>query len=186
MGCLSKISFIAWLFFVFLLVGIGTTRGLQFLAGNWYRLGDTPHNWFMVVAMEQDETSDSESSYALYEWNMLGELKRRGAELNFRLPSPGDDFSDERQGWHARFKVMNENDLEQIIEVKMVDNDNETISRYRVTEDGILPLFSRRTSRGIAIRGFLIGFVVAGLSSIPLRHLLTLPDTESGEKETPS
>lgn len=186
MGCLSKISFLFILLLVFLAVGIGVTKGLKYLAGETYGPGDTPHPWFMVAALDYSKPTPKGPSYALYPWDSLANIKKRIPAPGFRLPEPAGDFSDEKNNWHAEFTVLEETMEEQLVEVKRVDNDYETVGRYRVTGNEIItPLYFRRTTSGIALRGFMAGFVVAALASLPLRALLAMPEPEDGPGEEP-
>lgn len=172
MGCLSRISLYSLQFFVLLAVGLGVTRGLQYMAAEKYAPGDTPHNWFRVVGVAPGDANDTEPSYTVYPWDRVEEINNAIQAPSFLLPEPAGNLGQDMDGGHVSFAVLTDGEAEQVIEVKRVIGDYETISRYRVTRDGIAPLSFRRTSTDIALRGFLVGFLVAGVAGIPLRRIL--------------
>lgn len=181
MGCLGKISFLSLQLLIFLAVGLGVTKGLKYLAGETYGPGDAPHPWFQVAARDDSNPDTKGYSYTLVPWDSLSAVEKGAPGPGFRLPEPAGAFGNKQDNWHAEFTVLAETTEEQLIELRRVDNDYETVGRYRVIgKEGITPLSFRRTSSDIALRGFLVGFVVAALAGFPLRSLLTMPEPADG------
>jgi hypothetical protein len=181
MGCLSRISLYALQFFILLAVALGVTRGLQYMAAEEYAPGDTPHAWFRVVMAGPGDANGTGPSYTVQPWEEVAARQNDIQKPGFLLPESAGNLGQDKDGGHVSYRVIAEQDAEQVIEVKRVDSDYETISRYRATKEGITPLYFRRTSTGIAWRGFLVGFLVAGVAGIPLRRILIKP----GEKAAP-
>jgi len=175
MGCLTKISLYSLQLFVLLAVGLGVTRGLQYLAAEDYAPGDTPHDWFRVVVAGPGDAEGAGPSYTAYPWKEVKAMPDNTRGRGFLLPEPAGNLGQDMDGGHVSFTVLHDQEAEQIIEVKRVDSDYEIISRYRATREGIMPLYFRRTSTGIALRGLLVGFLVAGVAGIPLRRILIKP-----------
>lgn len=174
MFILSKISLYALQIMILILAGIGTTKGLQYLASESYSPGDTPHAWFRLVVAEKDETTDDRISYNSYVWEDLVHPENRDPDLIFQLPEPTAKFED-TDGGHVTARILREDKGGQLIEIKRVKGDDETVNRYRATTDDITPLYFRRTSAGLAMRGFIVGFLLAGVAGVPLRKLLIPP-----------
>jgi len=170
MGFLSRLSFISLQFFIVLVVGIGATKGLQYLASERYSPGDVPHDWFRVAVVEGIEANDKKSTYGLYPWRQLEEIRGRSPAPSFWLDKPAISFMDP-DGEHVSLTVLAEKDHEQVVEVKRVNDSYETVNRYRVSREEIIPLYFRRTSTGIAGRGLIIGFLVSCLTFFPLRRM---------------
>jgi len=175
MGCLSKISLYSLQLFVLLAVGLGVTRGLQYMATEEYAPGDTPHDWFRVVMVAPGDANGIRPSYTVYPWKEMKAMRNINQGQVFLLPESAGNLGQDMDGGHVSFTVLAEQEAEQVIEVKRVDSDYETISRYRVTGEGLTPLYFRRASTGIALRGLLVGFLVAGVAGIPLRRILRKP-----------
>lgn len=179
MGCLSKISLYSLQLFVLLAVGLGVTRGLQYMAAEEYAPGDTPHDWFRIIMVTPGDANGTGPSYTVYQWKQVKAMDNNTQGQGFLLPEQVGNLGQDMDGGHVSFKVLADQEAGQVIEVKRVDSDYETISRYRATGKGVTPLYFRRTSTGIALRGFLVGFLVAGLAGIPLRRILRKPDDEA-------
>jgi len=175
MGCLTRISLYSLQLFVLLAVGLGVTRGLQYMAAENYAPGDTPHNWFRVVMLAPGNANDSEPSYTVYPWKEVAAMNNNARAPAFLLPESAGNLGQDMDGGHVSFRVLTEQKAEQVIEVKRVDSDYEIISRYRATVGEITPLYFRRTSTGLALRGLLVGFLVAGVAGVPLRRILLKP-----------
>jgi hypothetical protein len=175
MGCLSRISLYSLQLFILLVVGLGVTRGLQYMAAEEYAAGDTPHDWFRVVMVTPGDAKGPGPSYAVYAWKEVKAMSNNTAGSGFLLPASAGSLGQDADGGHVSFSVLAEQKAGQVIEVKRVDSDYEVISRYRATAAGITPLYFRRTSTGLALRGLLVGFLVAGVAGIPLRRILIRP-----------
>lgn len=171
MGCLGKLSFFFLQGFIFIIISLGVVKGLQYMATERYSPGDPPHGRFLFAVAGQEEGNYAKRSYSVHQWTDLGAIRSQTPEPNFFLDEPEVVFQDS-DGSHVLLKILARKEHEQEVEVRWVSQDDEIISRYRVTPEEIVPLYFRRVSLGLAKRGFILGFIVTFLTAVPLYRFL--------------
>lgn len=171
MSCLGKLSFFFLQGFIFILISLGAIKGLQYMASESYSPGDSPHIRFMFAVADQKESGDVKQSYDIYQWKSLGEIKSHTPTPVFFLSEPKVVFQD-REGAHVTLKILTREEHEQEVEVRWIGQDEEIISRYRVTQKEIIPLYFRRVTLGLAKRGYILGLIATFLSAVPLYRFL--------------
>ena len=141
------------------------------MATERYSPGDSPNSRFMVAVAGKKQAGDVQQPYAIYEWKSLEEVKSHTPAPVFFLSQPEVVFQD-RDGSHVKLKILAREENEQVVEVRWISQDDEIISRYRVTQKGIVPLYFRRAALGLASRGYILGLIVTFLTAVPLYRFL--------------
>ena len=171
MSCLGKLSFFFLQGFIFIFISLGVIKGLQYMATERYSPGNTPHGRFLFAVVEQKEGDDEKRSYTIHQWESLRGITNQTPAPVFFLSEPEVVFQD-RDGSHITLKILARKEHEQEVEVRWIDQEDEIISRYRVTQEGIVPLYFRRVSLGLSKRGYILGFIVTFLTAVPLYRFL--------------
>jgi len=168
----GKMTFFFLQGFIFVFISIGVIKGLQYLASERYSPGDTPNDRFMfALAAGKKESGDGKPPYAIFEWKSLAEIKSHTPAPVFFLSQPEVSFQD-RDGSHVTLRILAREEDDQFVQVRWVSQDDEIISRYRVTQEGIVPLYFRRVTLGLAARGYILGLIATFLSAVPLYRFL--------------
>ena len=123
--------------------------------------GDPPHAMFFVV-WQPGEAGEP------FGYSRLAELspdKTPAPARSFIMEQPSSRIGrDEFSG--IAYQVLSSGAAEQLIEVTRSDGDNDSVSRYRATRAGVMPVFSKTMTRGHFFNALLpaLGFAAAILA----------------------